>query len=52
VKLGDQSFPAGLVIDTRIHKPISDLAPALVTDSEAPNMQHMGVIRDFLLPAP
>jgi hypothetical protein len=52
VKLGDQSYPAGLVIDTRLHKPIEDLAPALATDSEAPNMQHMGVIRDFLLPTP
>lgn len=39
------SFPAGLVVDTRIYTPLSDLAPALLTDSEAHN--RMAVIRDF-----
>jgi endonuclease/exonuclease/phosphatase family metal-dependent hydrolase len=52
VHVGAQVFPAGLVIDTRVYQPIEDLAPALVEDSAATNMQHMGVIRDFLLPVP
>lgn len=43
-------FPSGLVVDTRVYSPILDLSPAVATDSGAPSMQHMGVVRDFLLP--
>ena len=50
-EIGSQSFPAGLVLDTRVYSPLSDVAPALAGDSAAQNMQHMAVIRDFLLPA-
>jgi endonuclease/exonuclease/phosphatase family metal-dependent hydrolase len=50
VLIGANSFPAGLVVDTRVYTPIADLAPALASDSGAPSMQHMGVVRDFLLP--
>lgn len=50
VLIGAASFFAGLVVDTRVYTPIEDLAPALVTDSDAPSMQHMAVVRDFLLP--
>ncbi len=45
--IGSSSFANGLVADTRIYQPISDLAPALPRDSAAPNMQHMAVVRDF-----
>jgi endonuclease/exonuclease/phosphatase family metal-dependent hydrolase len=45
--VSNQSFPAGLVFDTRVFVPLP--APALMTDSDAPNMQHMAVIRDFLV---
>ncbi|APR88106.1 Endonuclease/exonuclease/phosphatase family protein [Minicystis rosea] len=50
VLIGAAQFEAGLVVDTRVYTPIADLAPALDTDSAAPNMQHMAVVRDFLLP--
>ncbi|MGQ0508335.1 MAG: endonuclease/exonuclease/phosphatase family protein [Myxococcaceae bacterium] len=50
LKLGDASFPDGLVFDTRVYMPLSDVAPALATDSSATNMQHMAVVRDFLVP--
>jgi endonuclease/exonuclease/phosphatase family metal-dependent hydrolase len=49
VLLGAAHFDAGLVVDTRVYTPIADLAPALVTDSGASGMQHMAVVRDFLL---
>lgn len=46
------TMPEGLVIDTRVFDAmtIAMIAPALRTDSAAPSMQHMGVIRDFALP--
>jgi len=47
--IGANSFPTGLVVDTRVYTPIDDLAPALVSDSAATNMQHMAVVRDFLI---
>jgi endonuclease/exonuclease/phosphatase family metal-dependent hydrolase len=50
VILGSATFPDGLVVDTRIQDPLSEISPALATDSAAINMQHMGVVRDFLLP--
>ena len=50
VAIGGNTFPGGLVVDTRVYTPIADLAPAQAGDSGASNMQHMGVVRDFLLP--
>ena len=52
VRIADQDFPAGLVFDTRVFTPISAVPPAQLEDSDAPQMQHMAVVRDFLLPAP
>jgi endonuclease/exonuclease/phosphatase family metal-dependent hydrolase len=49
VGIGAQSFASGLVVDTRVYAPLSDLAPALVGDSGATGMQHMAVVRDFEL---
>src|SRR5207248_954140 len=49
VVIGGNAFDAGLVFDTRVYSPLSDVAPALQTDSAAPNMQHMAVVRDFSL---
>lgn len=48
VSLGSQSFPTGLVFDTRVFSPLPP--PALSSDSAAANMQHMAVVRDFALP--
>ncbi len=47
--LGASQFDAGAVIDTRIYTPLSEIAPALATDSSASGMQHMGVLKDFLI---
>ena len=52
VEIGASVFDHGFVADTRVYSPISDLAPALATDSGASNMQHMAVVRDFGLPPP
>jgi hypothetical protein len=49
--IGSSSFSAGLVVDTRVYSPLSDISPALSTDSGATNMQHMAVIKDFVIPA-
>lgn len=49
VVIGAASFPDGLVLDTRVYTPITDVAPAMVTDSGAPSMQHMGVIKAFTI---
>lgn len=47
--VGPQSFPNGLVADTRVFTPISALSPALSGDSGASGMQHMAVVRDFVI---
>jgi endonuclease/exonuclease/phosphatase family metal-dependent hydrolase len=47
VHLGSQLFPSGLVFDTRVFTPLPP--PALVGDSAAVNMQHMAVVRDFVV---
>lgn len=51
VVIGASTFTYGLVADTRVYSPISEISPALSTDSGAVNMQHMGVIRDFAIPS-
>jgi endonuclease/exonuclease/phosphatase family metal-dependent hydrolase len=48
--IGSSTFSAGLVVDTRVYSPISEISPALSSDSGATNMQHMAVIKDFLIP--
>ncbi|XXU44198.1 lamin tail domain-containing protein [Sorangium sp. So ce1014] len=50
VVIGGSSFASGLVVDTRVYSPLSAISPALSADSGASNMQHMGVVRDFLIP--
>ncbi|MEL7141227.1 MAG: pre-peptidase C-terminal domain-containing protein [Cyanobacteria bacterium J06643_4] len=50
VAIGENSFPHGLVFDSRVYTPLADVAPVMVGDSGATNMQHMAVIRDFQLP--
>jgi endonuclease/exonuclease/phosphatase family metal-dependent hydrolase len=48
--IGGSTFSAGLVADTRVYSPISEISPALSSDSGASSMQHMAVIKDFLIP--
>lgn len=50
VRLGASVFPTGLVADTRVYAPIAELAPATAEESAAAGMQHMAVVRDFVLP--
>jgi endonuclease/exonuclease/phosphatase family metal-dependent hydrolase len=42
------TFPNGLVFDSRVYKPISDVSPVQAADSGYG--QHMAVIKDFLVP--
>ncbi|MFC1465717.1 MAG: endonuclease/exonuclease/phosphatase family protein [Candidatus Brachytrichaceae bacterium NZ_4S206] len=50
VVIGTNSFPAGLVFDSRVYTPLSDVPPVVSSDSDALNMQHMAVVKNFLLP--
>ena len=48
--VGAASFPAGLVFDSRVYTPLTDVPPVVVGDSAATNMQHMAVVKDFKIP--
>lgn len=48
-QIGSQTFPNGYVLDSRVHSPLSEISPVEYDDSDAPNMQHMPVIRDFMI---
>ena len=50
VHIGAAQFTTGVVVDTRVYMPIGDLFPAETNDSGATSMQHMAVVRDFMLP--
>ena len=50
VKIGGSEFPGGLVFDSREFTPLTEVAPVQKGDSSAPNMQHMAVVRDFVVP--
>ena len=45
--IGANSFPSGLVFDSRIYQPLADLPGVLPDDSDANQMQHMAVVRQF-----
>ena len=46
---GASTFASGLVFDSRVYTPLTDVSPVLATDSAASNMQHMAVVKDFHL---
>jgi len=50
VEIAGRKFPRGLVFDTRVFEPLDKLPPAQKGDSGVPNMQHMAVVRDFMVP--
>jgi endonuclease/exonuclease/phosphatase family metal-dependent hydrolase len=50
VVVGQHGFASGLVFDSRVFTPLADVAPVQSSDSAAANMQHMPVVRDFLVP--
>ncbi len=49
VVIGSNSFPNGLVFDSRTYTPLSEVAPVQFNDSGVSGMQHMAVVRDFNL---
>jgi hypothetical protein len=49
VAVGAAVFDAGLVFDSRVYTPLADVTPILAGDSATPGMQHMAVVRDFML---
>jgi endonuclease/exonuclease/phosphatase family metal-dependent hydrolase len=48
VVVGGSTFPDGLVFDSRVFTPLSAVAPVLSGDSSS--FQHMGVVREFVVP--
>lgn len=47
LEIGGNVFPDGLVFDSRVYEPISDVAPVQRGDSASEGMQHMPVLRAF-----
>lgn len=50
VAFSSQSFPKGLVFDSRVYSPLSDVSPVQSGDSGVTGMQHMPIVKDFLIP--
>jgi endonuclease/exonuclease/phosphatase family metal-dependent hydrolase len=50
VEVGPNVHANGLVFDSRVYTPLTAVAPVLASDSDAPSMQHMAVVRDVALP--
>jgi len=50
LKIGSNSFPNGLVFDSRVYSPLSEVSPVLKEDCGATNMQHMAVVKLFVVP--
>ncbi len=51
VRIGSNTFAEGLVFDSRVYSPLSDVSPVQSGDSGVSNMQHMAVIKDFVVPS-
>lgn len=49
VVFASHSFPKGLVFDSRVYTPLSDVSPIVYGDSG--QGQHMAVLKDFFIPA-
>ncbi len=50
VVLPSHRFPNGLVFDSAVYHPLSDVAPVTPGDSHVNGMQHMAVVKDFRIP--
>src|SRR5690606_9933677 len=50
IVLGGRTYSGGLVFDSRVFTPLSAVAPVQSGDSGVSGMQHMGVLKDFLIP--
>jgi len=47
--IGSQTHAQGLVFDSRVYTPLSEVVPIRAGDSGVSGMQHMAVVRDVLL---
>ena len=47
VVIGASTFNNGLVFDSRVYMPLTDVAPVAPGDSGVSGMQHMGIVKDF-----
>lgn len=47
VVLASRSFPNGLVFDSGVYTPLSDVPPVAAGDSHVSGMQHMAVVKDL-----
>lgn len=50
VIIGQSVYTNGLVFDSRVYTPLSEVAPVQQGDSGVSGMQHMAVVKDFLIP--
>lgn len=50
ITIGSRTFSNGLVFDSRVYSPLSEVSPIEKNDSGATNMQHMAVIKAYTLP--
>ena len=51
VTIGNNSHTNGLVFDSEVYTPLSAVSPVLSGDSHVTGMQHMAVVKDFLIPS-
>jgi endonuclease/exonuclease/phosphatase family metal-dependent hydrolase len=49
VVIGSQSFPKGLVFDSRVYTPLAEVSPVQFNDSAS--CQHMAILKDFAVTA-
>lgn len=47
VVMPSRTYSNGLVFDSRVYTPLSEVSPVQIGDSGVSGMQHMGVVRDF-----
>lgn len=52
VEMPSRTYANGLVFDSRVYTPLSDVPPVQFSDSAAFQMQHMAVVRDFRFTVP
>ncbi|PIE05289.1 MAG: endonuclease, partial [Sorangium cellulosum] len=50
LEIGNSKYPNGLVFDSRVYTPLSEVDPIEPSDSGTSSMQHMPVVRAFSIP--
>jgi endonuclease/exonuclease/phosphatase family metal-dependent hydrolase len=48
--IGSSSYQQGLVFDSAVYSPLTEVSPVQFTDSHVSGMQHMGVMKTFNIP--